>query len=183
MRTLYARRDLAIRLPPRCTVLQVTPLLRELIIETVRLGQLKLKRCYDSALLNVLIAQIGMASPVPTFVTLPREPRSLAVAQAVLRDLSAAKTMAMLCIESRVSVRTVQRAFRKEMGIDFETWRRQVRLTKAVQLLVSGCSIKETAFKIGYRQSSTLIEIFRHSFGSTPKNWIASLEENRQTAA
>ena len=86
--------------------------------------------------------------------------------------------MAMLCAESGVSVRTVERSFRKDVGIDFESWRRQVRLTKAVQLLVSGCSIKETAFKVGYRQSSTLVEMFRQIFGMTPKTWINSLGDD-----
>jgi AraC-like DNA-binding protein len=179
MRTLYIRRGLATALAPCCTVLHVTPLLRELIVETVRLGQLRLKRRYDSALLSVLITHLQKASPVPTFVTLPREQRALAVAQAVLHDPTASKTMAMLCAESGVSVRTVERSFRKDVGIDFESWRRQVRLTKAVQLLVSGCPIKETAFKVGYRQASTLVEMFRQTFGMTPKIWIDSLGDDR----
>lgn len=183
MRTLYVRRGLASGLTPRCSVLHVAPLLRELIIETVRLGQLRVKRHYDAALLDLLIAQLRKASSVPTFITLPREVRSLAVAEAVLQDPAASKTMAALCAESGVSVRTVERSFRKDLGVDFESWRRQVRLTKAVQLLVSGCSIKEVACRVGYRQSSTLVEMFRQTFGMTPKAWIASLEDGRPTAA
>src|ERR1700742_1145609 len=38
MRTLYLRQDLAARSEPGCAVLHVTPLLRELIVETVRVG-------------------------------------------------------------------------------------------------------------------------------------------------
>jgi AraC-like DNA-binding protein len=49
-------------------------------------------------------------------------------------------------------------------------------LTKAVELLVSGCSIKEVAFRIGYRQSSAFVELFRQTFGTTPKAWITALE-------
>ena len=179
MRTLYARPGLITGPAAGCAVLHVTPLLRELMIETVRLGQLKPKRRYDSAFLSVLIAQIRKASSVPTFVALPQEPRSLAVAEAVLRDLTASKTVAKLCAESGVGVRTFERSFRKDVGIDFESWRRQVRLIKAVQHLVSGCSIKETAFKVGYHQSSTLVEIFRQTFGTTPKNWVDSLGDGR----
>src|SRR5271166_4236223 len=41
MRTLYLRPGLASRLSDGCLVLQVTPLLRELIVEAVRLGQLR----------------------------------------------------------------------------------------------------------------------------------------------
>ena len=183
MRTLYLRCGLAAVREPRCSVLHVTPLLRELIMETVRRGQLRARRSYDSALLVVLVAQLLEASPVPTFVTLPREARSLAVAQAVLRDPAASKTMAALCAENGVSTRTVERNFRKDLGLDFESWRRQVRLTKAVPLLVSGCSIKEVAFRVGYRQSSTLVEMFRQTFGQTPRAWIASLSPGRADQA
>jgi AraC-like DNA-binding protein len=84
--------------------------------------------------------------------------------------------MAVLCSEVGVSVRTIERAFRKDVGTNFESWRRQVRLTKAVELLVSGCSIKEVAYKVGYCQSSAFVEMFRRTFGTTPKAWISALE-------
>jgi len=176
MRTLYLRTGLAARLEPRCAVLHVTPLLRELIVEAVSIGQLRMRDRYECALRDLLIRQLQKASPVPTFVTLPREERALAVAQAILRNPAESKPMAVLCSEVGVSVRTIERAFRKDVGTNFESWRRQVRLTKAVELLVSGCSIKEVAYKVGYCQSSAFVEMFRRTFGTTPKVWILALE-------
>jgi AraC-like DNA-binding protein len=44
-----------------------------------------------------------------------------------------------------------------------------------VELLVSGCSIKEVAYKVGYCQSSAFVEMFRRTFGTTPKVWISAL--------
>src|ERR1019366_2168753 len=41
MRTLYLRRGLAARPPAPCTVLHVTALFRELIVEAVRIGELR----------------------------------------------------------------------------------------------------------------------------------------------
>jgi AraC-like DNA-binding protein len=176
MRTLYLRTDLAARPEPRCAVLHVTPLLRELIVETVRVGQLRMRDRYESALRDMLISQLRNASPMPTFVTLPREKRALAVGQAILQNPGESKAMAALCAEIGVSVRTIERAFLQEVGTNFESWRRQVRLKKAVELLVSGCSIKEVAGKIGYSQSSAFVEMFRRTFGTTPKAWISALE-------
>ncbi|MBB5339896.1 AraC family transcriptional regulator [Tunturiibacter gelidoferens] len=176
MRTLYLRTGLTARLDPRCAVLHVTPLLRELIVETVRVNQLRVRNRYECALRDLLISQIQKASPVPTFVTLPRDARAFAVAQAVLRKPAESMAMADLCAEAGVSVRTIQRVFRKEIGIDFESWRRQVRLTKAVELLVSGYSIKEVAHKVGYCQPSAFVEMFRRTFGTTPKAWMLALE-------
>jgi AraC-like DNA-binding protein len=114
---------------------------------------------------------------MPMCVTLPREPRALAVARAVLTDTAQSKPLAALCSDAGVSVRTIERAFRKDVGTDFESWRRQARLTKAVELLVSGFSIKEVAFAIGYRQSSGFAEMFRRTFGTTPKAWISALDK------
>jgi len=178
MRTLYLRTGLKARLDPRCAVLHVTPLLRELIVETVRMGHLRVRNRYECALRDLLISQLQKASPMPTFVTLPREKRALAVAQAILQNPAEPKPMAALCAEAGASVRTIERVFRRELGSSFELWRRQVRLTKAVELLVSGYSIKEVAHKVGYCQSSAFVEMFRRTLGTTPKAWISALESS-----
>ena len=184
MRTLYLRRDLSARPEPHCAVLHVTPLLRELILETVSTGWLRMRDHYECALRDLLVRQLQRASPVPTVVTLPREERALAVAQAVLRNPAESRSMAVLCSEAGVSVRTIERIFHKDVGTSFESWRRQVRLTKAVELLVSGYSIKEAAYKIGYCQPSAFVEMFRRTFGTTPKAWVLALESlgQRSTA-
>jgi AraC-like DNA-binding protein/mannose-6-phosphate isomerase-like protein (cupin superfamily) len=173
MRTLYLRRSLVSEKP--CSVLHVTPLLRELIVDAVRVGNLRVKSNYECALRDLLMAQLETASPMPTFVTLPREARALAVAQVILRNPAEPRTLAEMCSEAGVSVRTLERAFRSDVGISFELWRRQVRLTKAVELLVAGHSVKETAFAVGYRQPGAFVEMFRGVFGVTPKLWVARL--------
>jgi AraC-like DNA-binding protein len=182
MRTLYIRRGLLSAMPSECAVLHVTPLLRELIVETVRIGQLRVTNHLERALRDLMICHLAKASPVPIFVTLPREPRALAVTQAVLKNPAQSQTLARLCAQVGVSVRTIQRAFRRDVGTDFESWRHQVRLTKAVEQLVAGCSVKQVAFGVGYRQCSAFVKAFRRTFGTTPKSWILGLEkldENR----
>ncbi len=176
MRTLYLRAGLAAGLKPRCAVLHVTPLLRELIFEAVNAGQLRTRNRYECALRDLLLRQLQTASPMPTLITLPREARALAVAHAVLRNPAEPKTMAVLCFEVGVSVRTIERVFRHDVGASFESWRRQVRLMKAVELLVAGSSINELAYRVGYCQPSAFVEMFRRTFGTTPKAWISALQ-------
>lgn len=177
MRTLYVRRGRVTMRPRACAVLHVIPLLRELILETVRAGQLRTKSRLDRAMERLVIFQIEKASVVPTFITLPREPHALSVAEAVLNDPAQPHTLAALCARVGVGVRTIQRAFRKDVGTDFASWRRQLRLTKAVELLIKGGSVKEVSFRVGYRQSSAFVELFRRTFGMTPKAWISTLQK------
>lgn len=177
MRTLYFRTGLVSALARGCAVLHVTPLQRELIVEAVRIGKLRTRNHHERALRDLLILYLENASVVPTFVTLPKEQRALAVAHSVITNPAQPKPLAALCADVGVSVRTLQRIFRKEVGTDFESWRRQVRLMKAVELLVSGCSVKEVTFGVGYRQCSAFVKTFRQAFGTTPKAWISALEK------
>ncbi|MEO8501077.1 MAG: helix-turn-helix transcriptional regulator [Vicinamibacteria bacterium] len=175
MRTLYLRRSLAAGLRPACKVLHVTPLLRELVVEAVRIGQLRAKYPLHAALRDLIVSLIEQASPVPTEVVLPKDPRALAVAQAFMTDLASAQSLQALCRRIGVGVRTIERAFRDEVGTSFETWRRQVRLMRGIELLVGGCSVKEVAYAVGYQQSSAFVEMFRRTLGTTPKAWASAL--------
>lgn len=175
MRTLYLRPGLVRRFGNSCHVLHVTSLLREVIIETVAAGQLRMKNAYERALRDVLIHCLQNASPLPTLVTLPTDPRAMKLTQIVLAEPGASRPLAALSSDAGIGVRTVQRVFRKELGIDFDSWRRQVRLTKAIELLVAGWSVKQTAFEVGYRQPSAFVEMFRATFGATPRAWAMSL--------
>jgi len=175
MRTLYLRPRRA-ELPRRCTVLHVSPLLRELILEVVRIGTLRHSNRTEASLRNVLVTQMERASPVPTGVTLPKDSNALRIAHRLIASPGEHISLAALCATVGISVRTLQRAFRRDAGIDFETWRRQVRLMKAVQLLVSGSTVKEAAYAVGYSQSTAFVELFKATFGTTPKAWTQTLE-------
>jgi AraC-like DNA-binding protein len=174
MRTLYLRRGLAARLPRTCSVLHVTALLRELIIETVRLGTLQARSPLHRTIRDLILHKLQTASPIPTFVTLPADARALTVARATMADLAAGQSLSDLCDAAGASVRTIERAFRREVGTSFELWRRQARLMKAVELLVSGHSVKEVAYEVGYEQTSAFVEMFRRTMGAPPKQWSAT---------
>jgi len=175
MRTLYLRAGLA-DLPRACTVLHVRPLLRELIFEIVRVGELRTHSRIECAYLALLVAELEKASPVPTNMTLPRDPRAIPVARIIIEDPGTQTSLESICASTGVGVRTLQRIFRRDVGIDFESWRRQVRLMKAVELLVSGSTVKEVAFAVGYQQPNAFVALFKSTFATTPKAWTSALK-------
>ncbi len=179
MRTLYLRRGLAPELPAACTVWHVTPLLRELIVEAVRIGELRVRNRLHCALRDLILFQLAGAASAPMLLTMPRDSRALAVAQAVLANQAQNPSLDELCSQAGVSVRTIERVFHSEVGADFATWRRQARLMKAVELLAAGSLVKQAAFATGYRQPSAFVEMFRRTFGVTPKAWAAGISGNK----
>ena len=84
MRTLYLRSRLA--RPRECQVLHVSPLLRELIVEAVRIGDLKARRRENAALSALLVALINKASPIPTMLAMPADPRARRLAESVISN-------------------------------------------------------------------------------------------------
>jgi AraC-like DNA-binding protein/quercetin dioxygenase-like cupin family protein len=181
MRTLYLRRGLVPNAPKVCTVLHVSPLLRELIVEAVRMGQLCVKNRVQTALRDLIVFQVRTAAPVPMFVALPQDSRALQVARALIANQADAPSLAALCRGVGVSVRTIQRTFRKEVGMSFEFWRRQVRLMKGINLLAEGCPVKLVAAEVGYQQPSAFVELFRLTFGMTPKAWVSVLKRKDES--
>ncbi len=177
LRTLYLRKTLAARLPDECVVLHVAPLLRELVAETVRIGQLRSRNRVHRLLRDLLVSQLQKASPVPTFVRLPVDSRATAVVRTLMENPANATSLQSLCATAGVSVRTLERVFMRDTGMSFEIWRRQVRLMKAIELLVRGYTVKEAAFEVGYRRSSTFVGMFRQTLGTTPKVWLSAIQK------
>ena len=171
MRTLYIRPGLVRRLDRSCAVLSVSPLLRELVLEVVRIGQLRLKNLEHCTLQSLITLHIARATSIPTVVRMPKDLRALNAATRILNSLVESPSLQTVCREAGVSTRTLQRLFRNDIGIDADSWRQQVRLTRSVELLVGGCSVKQVAFSVGYNQPSAFVAAFRRAFGVTPKIW------------
>jgi len=181
MRTVYLRPGVARQLPKTCTVIHVRPLLRELIVEAVEIGSLARRAPVQSALGLLLVSEIRNARPVPTLVTLPQDPRALRVAEAFMRD-PATGAAADLCRRCGVTPRTIQRLFLRDVGVSFETWRRQARLMKGIERLMGGDSVTSIAVELGYQQASAFIRLFRDTLGTTPRAWMSGLRRLEQPA-
>jgi AraC-like DNA-binding protein len=135
-----------------------------------------LSNAHERALRTLIVTELEGANLLSTFVTLPRERRANALARSILANPAMSETFSALCVRNGVGVRTMQRVFQRELGSDFDSWRRQVRMTKAVELLASGQSVKEVSYRVGYNQPSAFIEAFRRMMGLTPKAWVMSLD-------
>jgi transcriptional regulator GlxA family with amidase domain len=130
----------------------------------------------------VLVAQLESASPMPTTVTLPQDRRARAIADVVITNPAEKASLAILCNSVGTSVRTIQRVFQREVSSDFEFWHRQVRVMKAVELLVAGHSVKEVASALGYRQPTAFVDMFRGILGITPGAWIHALQRQNEVS-
>src|SRR5262245_45920113 len=82
MRTIYLAPRLAGALP-RCSVVQVTPLLRELVLRVVELPPTYPAAGPEARLARVLVDELRAAPVAPLHLPLPSDPRALRLARAL----------------------------------------------------------------------------------------------------
>jgi AraC-like DNA-binding protein len=174
MRTLYLRARLAEGLPRECCVVNVLPLLRELILHVCAVGSLKktIKRQYH---LMSLILDLLAASPrIPLQLRNPSDPRAVSVAEVLLANPSDRRPLAQMCERSGASKRTIERLFQLQVGMTFSKWRQQLRLMQAMRLLAEGAKVTHAALESGYSTPSAFICMFKKALGKTPAAYFAA---------
>ena len=174
MRTLYFLPRLA-RIPSRkCFVMNVSSLLKELILHACRFPMLNRKVSIEGRILEILLDQLEAAHSSPLQLPHPSDARAARVVQALLDDPGAQRTLTALCKECGASKRTVQRLWIAETKMTFAKWRQQLRLLHALQLLASGENVTGAALGSGYNSTSAFISMFRKQLGTTPLRYFAA---------
>jgi AraC-like DNA-binding protein len=168
MRTLYLRPRLARALPRDCCVVNVSPLLKELILHACSLAALKKSIHWQRHLIDAIVDQLKAIQMVPLQLPNLSDPRALRVAEILIADPSNARPLAQICKVAGAGKRTVERLFQEEVGMTFGKWRQQLRLMQAMRLLAEGAKVTHAALEAGYSTPSAFISMFRRALGTTP---------------
>lgn len=167
-RFLYISPELAAPLPPTPCVLEVAPLLRELILHILKLRMLDPTRPEHDRLGGLLIDLLLEARPQDLALPLPRDRRALALAERLQTTPADPAPLAHAARHAGASLRTLQRLFPAETGLTLEAWRQKARLLAAVAALSGGAPVAVTAADCGYESPSAFITAFKRQFGVTP---------------
>jgi AraC-like DNA-binding protein len=160
----FARR----RLPGTCSVVNISPLMRELILHSTSIGALDRAVPAHARLIAVMLDQIRTLAEVPLQLSMPREPRAARAAEILRADPGRAGSLDHIAREAGASKRTLERGFRAETGMGFGRWRQQLRLLHSLRLLAEGQPVTSAAVEAGYQSTSAFISMFKRALGSTP---------------
>jgi AraC-like DNA-binding protein/mannose-6-phosphate isomerase-like protein (cupin superfamily) len=170
LRTVYVARHLRAA-AHRLGVIDVSPLLRELILHIVQRGMLEASSAADTRLSRVLLDQLQAIDVVPLDLPAPTDPIAEALA-AQLQDSPGADLDA-LAHGVGASRRTLERRFREQTGMSLGRWRQRLQLLRAIELLASGASVSEAGWAVGYASTSSFVTAFRRQLGTTPGHYFS----------
>jgi AraC-like DNA-binding protein len=171
MRTLYFKPGLARGLPLDCCVVNVPPLLRELILHTIEIGMLNRTIPSHARLIGVLIDQLRVLSTVPLQLPQPADARARKVASLLEANPGEVLRLGKIAKEAGASPRTIERLFRAETKMTFAKWRERLKLLQALRMLAGGDAVTNVALDLGYASPSAFTAMFKRAFGTTPSRY------------
>ena len=178
MRTLYFLPGFVKGFPQKCFVMNVTPLLRELILHACTFKRLNKKAPVQKRILEILVDQLQAVYSIPLQLPHPADARAMRIVQALLANPGEPKTLETLCKDCGASKRTIERVFQAETKMTFGKWRQQLRLLHALELLASGEKVTAAALDAGYCSTSAFISMFKKQLGATPTRYFQSWGTN-----
>lgn len=171
LRSLYVRPDAAARMPRNCEVLEVTPLLRELIVRATELPLEYDVRGPAGRVMRLLLDELAGLPRLPYHLPMPRTAPLAAICRDLLDAPDNAMTLAGFAGKSAMSVRTLARHFRRHTGMSFAEWRRRARLLRALAWIAEGRPIVKVAIELGYDSPSAFSAMFRRELGAPPSRF------------
>jgi AraC-like DNA-binding protein len=182
LRALYLSDAVRSRLPNTCRVIEISPLLRELLRRAMRLGTLDRRVAEERHLLDVLLDELTVLPLAPLELPMPRDPRAVRAAALVRSEPAERQTLDEIARAAAASPRTLERLFRTETGLPFSVWRQRARLLRALQLLAEGATVTRAADAVGYESTSAFVAAFRRALGTTPGQYFKRAEEEEEPA-
>lgn len=126
---------------------------------------------YDPRKLTLLLDELVLTPQARFSLPVPTDPRLKKVVSHLLQFVDDNETVESHATHAGMSVRTFNRRFSAQTGMNFVNWRQLARVMRAMEWLAAGKPVGWIALSCGYSSVSAFIEVFRAWTGKTPGQW------------
>lgn len=184
--SVFLREDMVQADAGRIGIFPVPPLMREMILESIRWPILE---GYDDATGRsffttfALLCRDWLAEPAQLILPVSDDPRIVRIMEYTVDNI-ASVSLEDVCRTVGMSKRTLRRRFGEKMGMSWEEFRLRSRIFKAVELLEdTSIPIVDIAMRVGYRSQSAFAKSFRSLLHDSPSAYRKRLLAQRESAA
>jgi len=172
-RTLFIRPEAIETLPSICGVVEVSPLLRELILRMIDLQGRDLNATsFAQRVCELLLDELAFLPTEPLNLPMPNSQRLSALCLSLEDEPNATLSIDEAAGQTGMSRRSFMRHFEKETGMTYGRWRQQLRMLKALPALAAGQPIVTIALDCGYQSASAFSAAFKRSLGRLPSEYF-----------
>jgi AraC-like DNA-binding protein len=170
---LFVEPDAAAVLPGQCCALSISPLLERLLLHVAQMPVLYDTDGGDGRIAEVLLDQLSLAPSEKLNFPMPVDTKLRKIAAAMMADPADRATIDDWGRRMAVAPRTLTRTLKRETGMSFGRWRRQLHILMALQRLDQGASVQTVALDLGYEGASAFVTMFRKVLGKPPARYLA----------
>ncbi|WP_034914254.1 helix-turn-helix transcriptional regulator [Erwinia sp. 9145] len=179
---LYIEPDVS-GMPEECCALHISPMLREMLKHFATLPQDYTATSQTARFAQVMLYELSLMPVERLNLPISDNPKIKRLADALMANPADSSSLAVWAGRLAMSKRTFERFVLKETGMTFGRWRQQLQVLVAIRLLVTGTSVQNTAWELGYDSVTAFITMFKKTLGKTPGRYLNDLSYlSRQTA-
>jgi AraC-like DNA-binding protein/quercetin dioxygenase-like cupin family protein len=175
IRTAYIDASLARQeqLPGGCQVVEVSALLRELLIRAASIPNDYDWNSGDGLIMRLIVSEIRPKPALPLSLALPADPRARRVCERIMAEPAADLPLDDWARIAGISGRTLNRIMTVETGLSLGRWRQRARLLAALESLARGEPVLNVALDLGYESPSAFTAMFRRELGAVPSRYFS----------
>lgn len=160
-------------------IFSVSPLLKALIVEAAKIYGKQDDGGYFKRIYRLVLDQLYRANLLSSALPWPKSTALSKLCETLYVDPTDSRGPEQWGAELGMSGRTLARRFLTETGMPLRTWRRQLRLFRAIELLESGMNVTGIALELGYSSTSAFIYAFRTEMKCSPLVYMQARATNR----
>lgn len=159
-------------MPQECCTLQISPMLREMMKHFESFAQDYPSTSYSAQFAQVMLHELTLMPVERLSLPISDNAKIRQLADSLMNYPGDRSSLEIWAGRLAMSKRTFERFVLKETGMTFGRWRQQLQLLVAIRLLVTGTSVQNTAFELGYDSVTAFITMFKKMLGTTPGRYL-----------
>ncbi len=154
-----------------CEVVEVSPLLRQLLVAAADLPIEYDEDGRDGLVMKLLVREVDSAPLIPISVPFPQHRALAQRCHAFLAQPNVGSTIDEWATALAMNRRNFTRIFRLETSMSFAEWRQQACLSVALPKLAAGESVTNVALDLGHECTGNFSTMFKRVLGVSPSHY------------
>ncbi len=176
---VYVRTEDIDGLPGSCKVLNVSPLLRELLAFGLTISGSYQEVAEHMRIMLAITDQIRLAEDLTNIHVPTSDDRRLRpILSFMMAHPDDNRSLEDWAEFTHSSTRTLARLFLQETGLTFRQWRQRLRIMEALTRLGDGQSVLTVSMDLGYASQSAFTTMFRKTVGRLPSEFCPRTKLN-----
>jgi AraC-like DNA-binding protein len=163
-------------MPPSCSVLGISPLVRSLLLAAVDVPLEYDVEGRDGLIMALLLAEVRRLPILPLSLPFPNDRELARRCRRFIKDPNPHETIDDWAENLGLSRRSFTRVFKRETGMSFAAWQRQACLFSALPRLIAREPITRVALDLGYESPAAFTTMFKKALGMPPSDYVAAHE-------